>query len=524
MKVLLINPFCISSVDDLILSARIHNVNADEPLGLCYISSYLKRETRGVEIELFDAHIEALRLIAENPDVKPEALWGIVKEKIENYQTDVIGISGLYHTNRDMLHETAKVAKEVDKSVIVVIGGMYPTTSMEQALSDPNIDYAISGEGELPFRDFIMTLCEQGDVTSLDNISFINGDGKLICKDNRRIIEDLNQLPLPDRSTIPNGYYSIYGRSFVSRYVDTVPRTAAIASSRGCLFRCSFCSGHNITMRKYRLRKIGDVINEIKYLIDKFGIEIIVFNEEIANGNRQWTLDFYRELIKQKLGIKWLHSGGFSIALLDREEIELAIESGLLAFDIAIESGSMETLHRLHKPTKGIQHVYDVIEIIRNYDQNIHIGGYFLVGFPWETLNGVQLTLDLAESLDLDWCMFNIFQPFPGCELVDYCRQHNLLENEEEDSLKNVFYLHSKLKLEHLNVDYLDKLVYERHILINFINNRSLRQGNYSQARRDFQHVVNIAPEHAVAYYCLGKLADRAQSGCLCYNSLDEPL
>ena len=504
LKVLLINPICASSISELINDIKIRKINADEPLGLAYISSWIRKKMPEIEIQVYDHHIDSLQYFYETNEISEKIVFNLLKDKISLFSPEIIGVSALYQFNSELAHKTVKIAKSVNKDITTVMGGIYPTTSVEGVLKDKNVDFIIPGEGEIAFQEFLEF---QSGKRLLDNVNSIdyrlsNLDNHIFHK-NSSFIKDIDEIGYPDRSNLPIGKYSIWGRTLVDRFYKKNAKVTAIEPSRGCPFMCTYCSGHVITSRIHRTRDPKQIIKEIEFLRDNFNIEVITFNDENANVNRKWCLKLYNEMINANLGIKWIHSGGFYVHLMDEDLINKALESGLIMFNLAIESGSKRILRKVKKTEKIIDKAPEIINLIRKIDPNIYIMGFFIAGFPYETFDDLNDTINFAKKLDLDWALFNIFQPFPGSELYEYCINNGHLERF---TYKNLFhYLSTPLKNMIIPSKEVDKNLYLANLEINFANSRTLRIGNYKQAIRDFEHIVTIAPDHALGHYCLSK-------------------
>ena len=114
-------------------------------------------------------------------------------------------------------------------------------------------------------------------------------------------IKNLDNLPFPDRSKIPiNKYYDWFHFGMKKPYVNMM-------AARGCVFNCSFCTSWNIWERKYRMRSVDNVIAEIDFLREKYGIRYIAFHDDIWGLNNSWIIEFCKKLIARKYhNLHWM--------------------------------------------------------------------------------------------------------------------------------------------------------------------------------------------------------------------------
>ena len=141
-KVLLIYPFAVSKEYDLEALLK-GGQFAEAPIGLGYISAYVKQNMPSVDIKVFDANLMAIKHVNKTKKVDMDELWKMLQKEVVDYNPDIVGVSCLFHSIAFLAHKTCSKVKEVSKKIITVMGGNYPTGSPDTALSDSNLDFII---------------------------------------------------------------------------------------------------------------------------------------------------------------------------------------------------------------------------------------------------------------------------------------------------------------------------------------------------------------------------------------------
>ena len=468
----------------------------EPPLGLLYVYAFMKRR-KGVHVKFVDMNIE-MRFLSD------KGYTEIIASLVHEFEPDVVAITTLYYSGIDVFHKLISRIKAVNPDVITVFGGGYPTHLTEQCLSDDNLDYVVLSDGELGFSDLIDALNSDIGVRNVEGIAF-KENGAIITNKRKTFWKGFPDSPrLPWEDTHFQNYFK-EGRNVLYRIREPENlRIASITATRGCPNRCTYCTSPSFWDKRWWKRNVRNVIGEIEYLKDHYGVNTIVFNDENISVDKKWFIELLDALTT--INITWISSGGLSIRTINDETvIRKMYESGIGLFNLAVESGSDETLKRIKKPLT-VEETENVVRMIRRLGQGVIIG-FFIVGFPFDNLSDVKQTLHFAEVLDLDWKCFYCFQPFPGCELFQDCRRQNLLLEDFNTDYGEVYFA-SKIKYPDYTYEELNRLNYLANLKCNFVNNRNLLLGTPSslaQAERDFRYVIDMIPDHALAYWGLSE-------------------
>ncbi|MCX5695034.1 MAG: radical SAM protein [Candidatus Omnitrophica bacterium] len=358
---------------------------------LGYLSAVL--EKNGIEVKIFDGRYF---------DIKDKQLI----DDLCGFSPEIIGFSAMTHE----IKRTAKIAEKVKErvNVKVVFGGCHlsalPEETMEEFLV---IDYGVLGEGEYTLLDIVTHARGQMRIEEIDGVIF-RKDGKMIRNKPRELISDLDLLPF----AAFDQYYrkGIEGLNDKSIY--------PILSSRGCPFSCSFCM--RILGRKVRYRSAENIITEIELAIDKYGIQLIDFHDEIFLFNNERTNGLLTKFIESGLSKKIKWSGLTRVDLIDQKIIELAKEAGCYRIELGVESGNDGILKRINKNTT-VSQIERAVDIIKK--SKIKISSYYILGHPGETEATMKETINLAVKLNTDYIAVGIMVPYPGTEIYQWAKE-----------------------------------------------------------------------------------------------------
>ena len=512
-RILLIYPFAVSESYHLETVIK-GGAFVEAPLGIGYISSYLQQNFDDVEVRIVDANALAVKHILSSRVVDMPALWEMLKQRIRDFAPDMVGVSCLFHNIALLAHKTCAAIRETAPRAVVAMGGNYPSGSPEIAMADRNLDFLLFSEGEKSFAGLIGALRGGFEPSAMvDGIAYRSDVMTDLTKPlsaaavDRTVIhhvakgaftKSLEDYPWPDRRDFDMEFYATYARHFAFRTLKRGEvRLATMTASRGCPFRCSFCSSKDFWGRQIRYREPAVVVDEIERLIADHDINTFVFNDDNIMSDRKKVVALCNEIKRRNLKIHWLSGGGIQVSAMKPDVIQALIETGLNQFNLAIETGNPKTLRRINKPlTVGVAE--GVIAEIRRYD-HVWIGSNFITGFYFETLDDVRETLAYAAGLDLDWRSIYAFQPLPGtddyksCVELGYVKEWGIWDADHVGDLVALDTANFSA-IEIRNLNYLSNLEH------NFLRNRNLRL-NPAQAIRDFDYVIEMAPDHAVAYY-----------------------
>jgi len=321
---------------------------------------------------------------------------------------DVLGFSSLSpvfsHVKR-----LAPVARQV-RDCPVLYGGVHPTLDPEGSLEVDGIDMVCVGEGEGPLLDVLGALEQGRPVREIENI-WVKEDGRVLKTPLRNLVEDLDSLPFPDFSLfdLPNLFSAREG-------------VASMTASRGCPFRCSYCSNHKIRAQypnpgKYvRFKSVQRTVDEARRqlsLCDKF--KYFDFSDDIFILDRDW-LETFAERFPREVGCAFVCNA--LVRVLDEDRVKLLQRAGCTMVTIGLESGSERLRGEvLKRPSMTNGMILEAGRLLRKY--NIRLATYNMIGLPTETLEEAFETIQLNAKLRPTKINEFIFQPYPHTDLVE---------------------------------------------------------------------------------------------------------
>jgi anaerobic magnesium-protoporphyrin IX monomethyl ester cyclase len=290
----------------------------------------------------------------------------------------------------------------------LLAGGPHASIIPEEPLNH-GFDTVVIGEAEMTVVETIEALLAKLPLEKIKGIAYKNSDGKTTINEPRDLIVNLDELPFPDWDLVNlNNYEPTNGQSLSEN----------IFSSRGCPAKCAYCSG-SLFGKRFRFRSAQNVLQEIFQMHKTRSIKHFHFVDDSMAMNKERTTEICQGLIDSKLPITW--SMMTRIDSVDEKLLELAFQSGCNRIDYGVESGNRETLRKIHKP-HTLEMVNKVVPLTLQY--GIQPSVFFILGFPWDTLDSTndtfQLIKDLSPYVDIyHTAVASILVPFPGTEIYE---------------------------------------------------------------------------------------------------------
>ncbi len=408
------------------------------PLGLLLVAAFV--ENQGHKVRVIDNCIEEL----DHRDLVKEILR--TDPKVVAFHTTSL----TYPNVRTYL----EFIKEENNDIFTVVGGPLATFYPDRIVENPNVDFVIRNEGEITFSELVKSLENGGNINTIKGLSF-KKENKIVHNEQRPFIEDLDSLPFPARHLID---ISKYPRREL--FFDAYP-TDAVSTSRGCPYDCRFCSSTRYMFcRTYRFRSAGNVVDEIELLKEKYGTKGLYFREDIFTVNKKRLFAICDEMIKRKIDLPWLCES--RVDTVSKDKLKKMKAAGCKAIWFGCESGSQRVLDYINKEIT-VSQIEDTFKWCK--EVGIITGAAFIVGFPGETVEDINKTIELAKRIRSNYSWIRIYIGSPRSPLYDEviekkyyrqdCKWEGLVAVETPDlSLETIVKSRNKIEKEFTKITF----------------------------------------------------------------------
>ncbi len=385
MKVLLVKPW-----------GDAFNWYHSHMLGLAYLAGYLRE--KGHEIHILDAAFHRMQA---------DDLLGEVKR----FQADVVGVTAMTHEAL-RANEVFQAVKSVHPEVKTLLGGPHATAAPALSIEQfPDLDFAVSGEGERPFEAVLENL-DGGS----DDFSAIEG---LAYRNNGNVIYNGPQTDFLDIEHIPSPAVDLY---YTKNWFKENPKSEyRLFASRGCPFRCAYCM--RVLGGKVRWRNPDDVIEEWIKAVEYYGAREVFLHDEIFLYDNKTTHTILEGILKTDLPKKAIFHAMTHPKLVHPETLEMAKEANCFKVCIGVEAGNNQILKNSGR-NYTIKEANEAVQAIKK--AGLHPFTFFILGHPGETHKTVRDTIWAAVKLN-PWQMgMGVMVPYPGTKIYELAKENKM--------------------------------------------------------------------------------------------------
>lgn len=367
-----------------------------------------------------------------------------VENLLMEYSPDIVGLSCMSFQYKNAIN-LAKLVKNYNKNIMVVLGGYHPTLMFKEISESPEskfIDFIVRGEGEATFRELINNIYSGKGYEDIAGLSYKMNDS--FHHNQQRTLLSLNEIELPKRDVrlLTEGFHS-FGL-----------KADAIETSRGCTNNCKFCSINHMYGRSFRTYNIDRVIADIKDARKHGARALGIMDDNI-------TLDLKRlEMLCDAIIDARLNLMHYSVQASVRgiayseKLVKKMADAGIKLIFLGIESISQSGLNFLGKSNMTTDQTKKAVKYLRN--NGIICAGGFILGNPDDNENSFWDIFNIASELRIDIPLFFILTPHAKTEIRDELLSQGLVTNPDDFSTYNGFL--ANIRTKYLSPEDIDKI------------------------------------------------------------------
>ncbi|HQP97912.1 MAG TPA: radical SAM protein [bacterium] len=376
-----------------------HILLQHQPLGVSYISALLKRhghKVSALNVDSVSDPVQSVRTLA--PDV---VAYSTSSSSAARYQ------------------EINRILRDAIPGLFSLFGGPHPSFFPRMIDEDPGVDAICIGEGEYATLELCDRLQKQEDISDIHSL-YVRTPNGIRTNPVRPFLtpEQMDNLPFPDREVV-DGMGTFHGQ------------TAFVITGRGCPFDCSYCFNHvsrDLQEGKWvRRRSVENVLEEIRWLKDRYGVVYVAFQDDTFILNRNWLREFCPKYARE-IGLPFICN--VRADLTDKELVDLLAEAGCIRVATGIENGDDNIRRNIlakNVTSDQYRHACDLFN-----SRKIRVVGQNMIGVPGETVESALSTIELNIQCRCHIAIYSFFAPFPGTKLGEMAKEYGFTGDMRE--------------------------------------------------------------------------------------------
>ena len=368
------------------------------PLGLAQLAACL--EKADIPVEILDANALGIG-------------WGGLEAAIAQAHPDLVGIT-VYTPHVPEVSRAVRVARQAAPQAVIALGGPHVTFTAEETLETmPQVDVVARGEGDQILVDLALRQAQDtaralaaGDgLERVPGISF-RRDGQIVENPAPPPL-DVNTLPMPAFHLLPMDRY---------RWPELGGTFATILASRGCPFKCTFCSEWPFWRGGWRPYNPETVVEQLDVLVNRYGRDNIWFGDDCFNVDRDHVAAICEGILRRGIDVNWYYQGRADLLVKHKDLLPLMRQAGNRMVQIGIEAANDEQRDELNKHLHT-ETIKDAVRLLRQND--IVCQGMMIVGQPTDSPRTFEQKVRLIKRLDVDFPIFTMYTLFPGTQAYE---------------------------------------------------------------------------------------------------------
>lgn len=311
-----------------------------------------------------------------------------MKRKVHQASPDLIGVT-CWTIDRGMVWHLCDGLKEAAPNARLILGGPHATLFPEHIFKKTYASAVVTGEGEETLVDFLDAMEKGKDLKDVAGLALPNKGGGVFYSAMRPAVQNIDSIPLPYYAGFENFSFSEY-----EGFPHLPSPTAAVISSRGCVFNCSYCASVRFWGRKWRYRSPENVLEEIAWLVDEHGIASIYFYDDNFPVNSNRAIAICEGIIRNRWNLKWACCS--HVKMINEKLLKAMKASGCVTIAFGVESGSNKILKNINKQQtrRDIEKAFSLV-----HEYGILPTAYLMVGSPGEDKSTIDETIELIDRI-----------------------------------------------------------------------------------------------------------------------------
>lgn len=419
----------------------------------------------GVEVLIYDACVgdktDDLNEVFYKSTELPSGLFrtGVSDERIlrEVERFNIIGLTSIFTDQESMVLHTARLIKRAFPEKLIISGGVNARARRGHFLRN-GVDIVCLSEADKTIQKIAEAVHRGKDFRHISAIAFSEG-GAIFENPTRHedVIWNLDELPMSAWHLLPNQRYWTIARPHGGyKKPQGEFRYGSMMTSMGCAFRCTYChiageieGSISGPIAKYRVKSDQRVLQELEVL-KALGIKHVFLEDDMLFGYKERALRLLKKIqdsevfISDVNGLNVIHMFrrvGLSKKFEpDERVISALVESGFKEIVLAFESATQRILKK-YATNKWDPERHDIVALIKTIkDKNLLVGGNYMIGYPDETREEMNATIEMArihKAAGLDWASFMAVIPLPGTPLFDDSMREGRISPDFNPDLMN---------------------------------------------------------------------------------------
>jgi len=372
------------------------------PMGVLYLAAQLERD--GIDVRVYDAQVEDRPLAQVLAETGPR----------------IVGIT-CATALVESTFAAARLVKEHSPDTVVVVGGVHPTVRPAEMLGCEEVDIAVRGEGLMTQVEIARAVEGDGDFSQIMGISY-RGEAEIVHNPSRPLEQDVDGFPFPARHLVPMDVYRMSPDLSIRRPFDIV------FGAFGCPFDCIFCAAQVVMGGSFRMRSIGNVMEEIDLVVRDYRPRSLLMGDDNFVISKERTLEFCDRYMARGYHRTLPWQIATRVDSVDREILQALGRAGCYLVSYGIESAVPRLLDTVEK---GAQPDQAEAAVRWAKEAGFKVRATFILGLPGETREESLETIDFARRLPLDQVRFALATPYPGTRLWEIAREEGSLEVDD---------------------------------------------------------------------------------------------